>query len=166
MKIGITSDHRGFELKTKLIDYLKKKNFEVIDFGPNSTEMVDYTIYAFNLGERVAKKEVDFGIVICGTGIGISIACNKVKGIRCAKVDNAKEAELTRKDNDANVLALNGSMPLYRAKDIVDKFFSTDFSNVERYIKRIGHITEYENGNKNNLVNLNLYNTKKEENNE
>ena len=166
MKIGITSDHRGFELKTKLIDYLNKKNFEVIDFGPNSTEMVDYTIYAFNLGERVAKKEVDFGIVICGTGIGISIACNKVKGIRCAKVDNAKEAELTRKDNDANVLALNGSMPLYRAKDIVDKFFSTDFSNVERYIKRIGHITEYENGNKNNLVNLNLYNTKKEENNE
>lgn len=166
MKIGITSDHRGFELKTKLIDYLKKKNFEVIDFGPNSTEMVDYTIYAFNLGERVAKKEVDFGIVICGTGIGISIACNKVKGIRCAKVDNAKEAELTRKDNDANVLALNGSMPLYRAKDIVDKFFSTDFSNVERYIKRIGHITEYENGNKNNLVNLNLYDTKKEENNE
>ncbi|MBE6150659.1 MAG: RpiB/LacA/LacB family sugar-phosphate isomerase [Firmicutes bacterium] len=166
MKIGITSDHRGFELKTKLIDYLKKKNFEVVDFGPNSTEMVDYTIYAFNLGERVAKKEVDFGIVICGTGIGISIACNKVKGIRCAKVDNAKEAELTRKDNDANVLALNGSMPLYRAKDIVDKFFSTDFSNVERYIKRIGHITEYENGNKNNLVNLNLYNTKKEENNE
>ena len=166
MKIGITSDHRGFELKTKLIDYLKKKNFEVIDFGSNSTEMVDYTIYAFNLGERVAKKEVDFGIVICGTGIGISIACNKVKGIRCAKVDNAKEAELTRKDNDANVLALNGSMPLYRAKDIVDKFFSTDFSNVERYIKRIGHITEYENGNKKNLVNLNLYNTKKEENNE
>lgn len=166
MKIGIASDHRGFELKTKLIDYLKKKNFEVIDFGPNSTEMVDYTIYAFNLGERVAKKEVDFGIVICGTGIGISIACNKVKGIRCAKVDNAKEAELTRKDNDANVLALNGSMPLYRAKDIVDKFFSTDFSNVERYIKRIGHITEYENGNKNNLVNLKLYNTKKEENNE
>mgnify|MGYP003509022036 FL=1 len=65
--------------------------------------MVDYTIYAFTLGESVAKKEVDFGIVICGTGIGISIACNKVKGIRCAKVDNAKEAELTRRDNDANL---------------------------------------------------------------
>ena len=146
MRIGIASDHRGYDLKTKLIKYLEKKNFDVIDYGTNTAEMVDYTTYAFILGESVAKKEVDFGIVTCGTGIGISIACNKVKGIRCAKVDNIKEAELTRKDNDANVLALNSSMPLYRAKDIVDVFFSTKFSEVERYIKRINQITEYENG--------------------
>ena len=145
MKIAITSDHRGYPLKTELIKYLTKKNYEIVDMGTNSTEMVDYPEYAFKLGESVANKEVDFGIVVCGTGIGISIACNKVIGVRCAKVDNVKEAELTRKDNDANVLALNGSMPLYRAKDIVDTFFKTEFTNVERYINRINAISEYEN---------------------
>lgn len=156
MKIAITSDHRGYPLKTELIKYLTKKNYEIVDMGTNSTEMVDYPEYAFKLGESVANKEVDFGIVVCGTGIGISIACNKVIGVRCAKVDNVKEAELTRKDNDANVLALNGSMPLYRAKDIVDTFFKTEFTNVERYINRINAISEYEN-------NLNKKRHKKEE---
>ena len=147
MKIGIASDHRGFNLKTDLIKYLTKKNFEVIDFGTNSTMSIDYTDYAFPLGESVAKKEVDFGIVVCGTGIGISIACNKVRGVRCAKVDNVKEAALTRIDNDANILALNGTMPLYRAKDIVDIFFSTNFSGLEKHIRRITKIAEYENNN-------------------
>lgn len=150
MRIGIASDHRGYQLKEELKKYLSKKNFEIIDYGTNSTENVDYTTFAFNLGESVVKRDVDFGIVICGTGIGISIACNKVRGIRCAKVDNIKEAELTRRDNDANVLALNGSMPLYRAKDIVDVFFSTNFSGIERYINRINQIIEYENNN--NLI--------------
>lgn len=150
MKIGIASDHRGYPLKSELIKYLTKKNFEVIDFGTNSTNMVDYPEYAFKLGEAVVKKDIDFGIVTCGTGIGISIACNKVKGVRCAKVDNVKEAELTRKDNDANVLALNGSMPLYRAKDIVDVFFKTNFTNVDRYVNRISQIIEYENNRNNN----------------
>lgn len=145
MKIGIASDHRGFPLKSKLINYLIKNNFEVIDFGTTSTAMVDYPEYAFKLGEAVARREIDFGIVTCGTGIGISIACNKVRGVRCAKVDNVKEAELTRRDNDANVLALNGSMPLYRAKDIVDVFFKTNFTGVDRYINRINQILEYEN---------------------
>lgn len=156
MKIAIASDHRGYPLKTELIKYLTKKNYEIVDMGTNSTEMVDYPEYAFKLGESVANKEVDFGIVVCGTGIGISIACNKVIGVRCAKVDNMKEAELTRKDNDANVLALNGSMPLYRAKDIVDTFFKTEFTNVERHVNRINAISEYEN-------NLNKKKHKKEE---
>ena len=145
MKIGIASDHRGFPLKSKLINYLTKNNFEVIDFGTTSTVMVDYPEYAFKLGEAVARRDIDFGIVTCGTGIGISIACKKVRGVRCAKVDNEKEAELTRRDNDANVLALNGSMPLYRAKDIVDVFFKTNFTGVDRYINRINQILEYEN---------------------
>lgn len=147
MKIAIASDHRGYPLKTELIKYLSKKNYEVLDYGTNSTISTDYTDYAFPLGESVASKEVDYGIVVCGTGIGISIACNKVKGVRCAKVDNVKEAELTRIDNDANVLALNGTMPLYRAKDIVDVFFSTNFSNLEKHIRRINKISEYENNN-------------------
>lgn len=144
MKIALTSDHRGYKLKNKLKNYLSKKGFEIIDYGTDSEENVDYTTFAFNLGEKIVDGEADFGIAICGTGIGISIACNKVKGIRCAKVDSIEEAKLTRKDNDANILALNGSMPLYRAKDIVDVFFSTEFSSVERYIKRINQISEYE----------------------
>ena len=106
--------------------------------------MADYTKYGFLLGEKVASKEVDYGIAICGSGIGISIVCNKVKGIRCAKVDSVKDAYLTKKDNDANIIALNGTMPNYKAKDIVDKFFETDFSNTDRYIQRIKQITNYE----------------------
>lgn len=144
MKIGIASDHRGFKLKGILINYLKKKHFDVIDYGTDTEEMADYTKYGFILGEKVASKEVEYGIAICGSGIGISIACNKVNGIRCAKVDSVKDAFLTKKDNDANIIALSGSIPSYKAKDIVDKFFQTDFSNTERYIKRIKQIDEYE----------------------
>ena len=150
MKIGIASDHRGYELKGKLIKYLSNKNFQIFDFGTNSKESVDYPKYAFKLGEGVVNGVVDFGIAICGTGIGISIACNKVKGIRCAKVSTSNEAKMTRLHNDANILALNGDMPLYRAKDIVDAFFSTNFSNEEKHINRIKQITDYENNN--NLI--------------
>ena len=144
MKVGIVSDHRGYDLKQVLITYLKNKKIEVIDYGTDSKEMADYTKYGFLLGEKVAEKEVDYGIAICGSGIGISIACNKVKGIRCAKVDSVKDAYLTKRDNDANIIALRGTMPKYRAKDIVDTFFKTDFSNIERYIKRIKQISRYE----------------------
>ena len=144
MKIGIVSDHRGYNLKKTLVNYLKKRKFDVVDYGTDSTESVDYPDFGFLLGEKVSAKEVEFGIAICGSGIGISIACNKVKGIRCAKVDTVKQAYLTRIDNDANVLALSADMPKYKAKDIVDKFFSTDFSNVNRHIVRIKKIEKYE----------------------
>ena len=146
MKIAIASDHRGYHLKTTLISYLLKKGYEILDLGTDSVISADYPKYAFLLCDRVSKKEADFGIVICGTGIGISIACNKAKGIRCAKVDNIKEAELTRSDNDANVLALNGRMMSFKAKDIVDVFLKTNFSNKERYIRRLKMIEDYENG--------------------
>ena len=144
MKIGIASDHRGLFLKTKLIKYLIKKKYEVIDYGTNSNESVDYPQFGFRLGEAVVTKEVDFGIAICGSGIGIYIACNKVEGVRCAKVDQPKEAIATRKDNDANILAINGSMPVFKALDIVDAFFKTDFSNEPRHQRRIDQIHAYE----------------------
>ena len=147
MKIAVGSDHRGFKTKTKILEYLKKKNYEVFDYGTDSMENTDYTKYAFKVGEAVANKTVDFGIVVCGTGIGISIACNKVRGVRCAKVDSTKEAKLTRKDNDANVLALNGTMAFYKVKDIIDTFFCTKYSNIDRYNKRIEQIKEYEDNN-------------------
>jgi ribose 5-phosphate isomerase B len=144
MKIGFASDHRGYKLKEQLKEELLKKNYEVIDYGTNSEESTDYPDYAFKLGENIVNKNVDFGVAICGSGIGISIACNKVKGIRCAKVDNVKEAKLTRLHNDANILALNGNMLGFKAKDIVDVFFKTNFSNEERHIKRLKMIQEYE----------------------
>ncbi len=144
MKVGIVSDHRGVKLKSKLIDYLKKENIEVYNYGTDTLESVDYPKYGILLGEKVASHEVDFGIAICGSGIGISIACNKVKGIRCAKIDNVKDARYTRLDNDANIVAIRGDMPTYKAKDILDEFLFTDFSNAERHINRIKMITKYE----------------------
>lgn len=145
MKIGIASDHRGYKLKKKLISYLTKKKYEVIDLGTNSKDSVDYPDFALKLANSVLNKEVDQGIAICGTGIGISIACNKIDGIRCAKVDSPKEARLAKLDNDANVIALNGSMMSYKAKDILDVFLKTQFSNLERHIKRLEKIKELEN---------------------
>ena len=147
MKIGIASDHRGYKLKSKIVAYLQKKGVEVEDVGTFSTESVDYPVYAFKLSTSVVEKNVDLGIAICGSGIGISIACNKVKGIRCAKVDSVKEAKLCRLDNDANILALNGSMPTYKALDIVDVYLNTKHEHVERHDRRIQEITDYEENN-------------------
>ena len=145
MNIGIASDHRGYRLKQKLLKYLKHVGYDTKDLGTNSKSPVDYPDMAFLLADQVVNQDVDFGIAICGSGIGISIACNKVKGIRCAKVDSISEAKLARLDNDANILALNGTMPTYKAKDIVDAFLKTDFSHIERHQNRIDKISQYEN---------------------
>ena len=148
MKIGIASDHRGYILKSKLLKYLKQKKFEVVDYGTaNSKESVDYPDYAFILGEAVRDHKVDYGIAICGSGIGISIACNKVKGIRCAHVCSKKEAKMTRIDNDANVIAISGAISFIRACSIVNTFLTTPFSNEERHMRRINKISNYERNN-------------------
>ncbi len=144
MKIGIASDHRGYNLKTNLIPYLQKKGYEVVDYGTDSLKSVDYPDFGILLGEKVRDQEVDLGIVICGSGIGISIACNKVKGVRCAKVNNIREARLSRQDNNANVIALNEKMFLFEAKDILDTFLNTPYQEIERYQRRIDKISEYE----------------------
>lgn len=144
MNIGIAADHRGYRLKQKLLKYLTHLGYDTKDLGTTSRDAVDYPDFAFALGNAVINQEIDLGIAICGSGIGISIACNKVKGIRCAKVDSILEAKLARLDNNANVLALNGSMPVYKAKDLVDAFLKTEFSNFERHQKRIDKITDYE----------------------
>lgn len=144
MRVGIASDHRGFKLKEKLKTYLTKKGYEVLDLGTDSTKSVDYPDFGIALGEKVRDKKVDFGIAICGSGIGISIACNKVKGVRCAKVNNKKEAKITRLDNNANVIALNEKMFLFEAKDIVDAFLTTKYKEEERFQRRIDKISKYE----------------------
>lgn len=105
---------------------------------------MDYPDYGILLGEKVRDKVVDYGIAICGSGIGISIACNKVKKVRCAKVNNVREARLCRLDNDANIIALNEKMHLFEAKDIIDVFLNTKYQKEERFQRRIDKITKYE----------------------
>ena len=142
MKVGIVSDHRGYELKKELVKELT--NYELIDYGTYSTESVDYPDYAFLLGDKVVKKEVDYGIAICGSGIGISIACNKVNGIRCAKVNTVLDAKMTRLDNDANVIALSAKTNKNDAIELINTFLETSFSNEERHINRINKIKNYD----------------------
>ena len=108
MKVAVANDHGGFTLKSTLMEQLKEENIEVIDFGVNDTNSVDYPDYALMVAECVASGKADKGILICGTGIGISIAANKVKGIRCAHCADAYSAKMTREHNDANVIAFGG----------------------------------------------------------
>lgn len=143
MKIGFASDHRGYQLKKYLIEELEE-NYEIEDYGTYSEESVDYPDYAFILGENVVNKNVDFGVAICGSGIGISIACNKVKGIFCAKVSNKEEAYYTRNDNNSNIVAFSEKTNKEEALEIVKTFVETPFSNEERHLRRINKIKEYE----------------------
>ncbi len=138
--IGIASDHAGFELKEKLKKELK--DYQIIDYGTMVDTSVDYPDYAFKIGESIANKGIKLGILICKTGIGMSIACNKVRGVRCAKVDNVEEAKLTRLHNNSNVIAVSALNK--NALEIVKTFLDTEFSNEERHIRRINKITEYE----------------------
>lgn len=140
MKIGIASDHGGFELKEYLKEYLKKSGIEVSDFGTNSEEPVDYPIYGERCARAVANGEVERGIVCCGTGIGISIAANKVKGIRCALCTDENMARLSRQHNNANMLALGGrTTSNEEAKKILDAWLNAKFEG-GRHQRRIDMI--------------------------
>ena len=142
MKIGIISDHRGYDLKNKIQKQIK--NIDFVDYGTNSKESVDYPDYAFKLGKAINKKEVELGIAICGSGIGMSIALNKVKGIRCARVTSIKDAKITKNDNNANVISLSSDLNFNKIKRIIEEFINTPYSNEERHQKRIDKISEYE----------------------
>ena len=145
MKIGIGNDHHGVHLKQVISTYLEQQGYEVINFGTDTTENVDYTTYAFQVGEAVRDQKIDYGILICGSGIGMSIACNKVRHVRCAKVNNVHEVEMTRRDNDANVITMGEQTPTSLALEMVDTFLNTPFMNIERYQKRVKEIDEYDN---------------------
>ena len=144
MKIGLTSDHRGYKLKELLIKELTNRNYEIVDYGTNSEESTDYPDYAFKLGENIVNKNVDFGVAICGSGIGISIACNKVKGIRCAKVDSVSDVIATRNDNDTNIVAFGESKSLEEALELVLTFINTPCSMEEKHVRRRNKIISYE----------------------
>lgn len=146
MKIGIASDHRGYKLKEYLKNVLVNE-YEVVDFGTDSEVSTDYPDYAFALGEAVVNKNVDFGVAICGSGIGISIACNKVKGIRCAKVSNKEEAAVTRIDNNSNIVAFSEKLSEQEALEVVKTFVTTESSIEEKHIRRVNKIIAYEENN-------------------
>lgn len=144
MKLGIASDHGGYELKEILKDHLSKKDIELVDYGTNSLESCDYPDYAKALAEGVVAGEVEMGIAICGTGVGISIACNKVKGIRAAHVTDTFTARAAREHNDANIICLGARITgVEIAKDIIDNFLLSSFQ-AGRHQKRIDKISEIE----------------------
>lgn len=144
MKIGISSDHRGYETKQELTNILKEKGYNIIDYGTNNTESVDYPTYAFKLCEEVKKQNLDFGIAICSTGIGMSIACNKVKGIRCAKIDNLIDAKYSKCHNNANVLAISANKSIEEIINMIDIFTSEKYYQEEKYQRRNDLIKRYE----------------------
>ncbi len=149
MKIAIGSDHGGIEMKKVLIEYLTEKNYELYDIGIYDTldpEKCHYPLIAEKMGKTIASGECNRGILICGTGIGISIAANKMKGIRAAHVGCEFDAKYTRLHNDANVLCLGGrTLGDGVACEIAEVFLTTPFSGGERHQKRIDMITALEN---------------------
>lgn len=145
MKIAIGCDHGGINLKPALIDYLKEQNIEYEDFGCYDGNSVDYNDYAEKVALAVQSGKFDRGILICGTGIGMSIMANKFKGIRCAHCSDPYSARLTREHNDANILAFGERVVgVGLMRDIVEAFIKTPFSNGERHIRRIAKITAAE----------------------
>lgn len=141
--IAIGSDHGGYELKTEIMAHLKEKGIEFKDFGSYTKESCDYPVYAKKVAESILNKECTLGILVCGTGIGISITANKIKGIRAALCHDVFSAEATRLHNNANILALGGRVvgPGLALK-IVDTFLETPFSEDERHIRRINQIED------------------------
>ena len=144
MTIAMASDHRGYKLKQEIIENLQKE-YQILDLGTNSEESVDFPKYGIALGETIKNKKADLGIAICGTGIGISIAVNKVKGVMCAKISNIEEAKLAKEHNNANVIALSGKTPKEEALKMIEEFLKSVPNKEEKYQRRINQITEYEN---------------------
>lgn len=145
MKIGLGSDHGGYNLKEEIKKHLASKGIEVIDFGTeNGVDSVDYPIYGEKVAKAVISKDVDYGILCCGTGIGISLAANKVKGIRCAVVSDTFSAKMSKAHNNANMLSL-GERVIGKglALEIVDAWLNTEFEG-ERHLRRVNMLNDIE----------------------
>ena len=144
MKIALGCDHGGYDLKEHIKTFLERKGYECQDFGTYSKESCDYPVFGKAAAEAVADGRCDKGIVICTTGIGISITANKVKGIRCALCADSLSAEMTRRHNDANMLAMGaGIVGPNLAERIAEVFLTTDFEG-GRHARRVGLITDME----------------------
>ena len=145
MKIAMACDHGAVELKNKLKAHLQEKGMEVVDFGTHTTDSCDYPDYIAPAAQAVASGECDRGIVLCTTGIGVSIVANKIKGIRCALLSDTMTARLTREHNDTNMMALGAGVtgPML-GQEIVDVWLATDFSHSERHQRRIDKVMALE----------------------
>lgn len=145
MKIAVGCDHGAFDMKCLIIEHLKEQGHEIKDFGSYDRNSIDYPAIGRATAEAVASGECEKGIVLCTTGIGISIVANKVKGVRAALCNDCTSARLTRMHNDANVLALGGGViGPNLALDIVDIFFSTEFSGEEKHVRRLSQVRAIE----------------------
>ncbi|MCR5787899.1 MAG: RpiB/LacA/LacB family sugar-phosphate isomerase [Bacilli bacterium] len=151
MKIYIACDHKGVELKNQIINYLTNNGISIIDIGLENHDADDYPDFAFKVCEKVIEDEENLGILICGNGIGMSIAANKVKGIRAARAVTVDDAFKAKNHNGANVLALSSEVDIATTKEIIDTFIITKSATDERFIRRIDKISSYETGNNNEL---------------
>lgn len=151
MKIFIGSDHRGVLLKEQVINTLEADGFIVINTKTKNHETDDYPDFAFEVGENVINEKGSLGILICGNGIGISIAANKVKGIRCARVLSEDDAFKSKNHNGANCIAISADESLEKVMEIINVFISTKPADEERHLKRINKIINYEAGEYNEL---------------
>ena len=143
MKIAIGNDHAATDLKFTIMEYVKELGHEVINFGTDGNESCDYPEFGEKVGRAVAAGEADCGILICGTGVGISIAANKVPGVRCALCSEPHSAHMTREHNNANVLAMGGGLiGENMAYKIVDEFLNTEFSVEEKHHRRVNQLEE------------------------
>lgn len=145
MKIAMACDHGAVDLKNQLKVHLQEKGMEVVDFGTHTTDSCDYPDYIAPAARAVASGECDRGIVLCTTGIGVSIVANKIKGIRCALLSDTVTARLTREHNDTNMMALGAGVtgPML-AQEIVDVWLATEFSHAERHQRRIDKVMALE----------------------
>jgi len=143
MKIVIATDHNGVEEKKKIIETLKNK-YEIIDKSKDNTPTDDYPNFAFDVAEYVRENDNTLGILLCGTGIGMSIAANKVHGIRCAHVSNINEARLAKEHNNANIIALSYKNDINDIINFIKIFIETPFLEEERHVRRNKMIMEYE----------------------
>lgn len=146
MKIAIATDHNGVEQKKVIIENLQSQGIEIVDCSIINNPIDDYPDFAISLCQKIVNNDADLGILMCGTGIGMSIAANKVKGIRCAKVSNSDEARLAKEHNNANVIALSYKEDINTLIEWINTFINTPFAEDERHIRRINKITKYEDG--------------------
>lgn len=147
MTIAIATDHNGVNVKKEIIKFLKNRGYETLDLSEHNSSIDDYPDYAFLVGDAVANKKAELGILLCGTGIGMSIAANKVNGIRCAHVTSTNEAILAKEHNNANIIALGiNSNTVNEILKMVDLFLTTNFKFDDRHVRRVNKITKYELG--------------------
>ncbi|MBR4694128.1 MAG: RpiB/LacA/LacB family sugar-phosphate isomerase [Bacilli bacterium] len=142
MKIAIATDHNGVNEKKEIMELMK--NVEFVDYSPNNYDTDDYPDFAFKVAEDVAAGKVDLGVLMCGTGIGMSIAANKVKGIICGHCSSVEQAHLTREHNHANILALSYKQAVPELVEMIREFLNTEPSKEERHNRRVNKILDYE----------------------